>query len=224
MDRDFVLAVFQSHGEQASALERLLEDAQGWDALLEDERLFQAVIDSPSVALFSPALYFYVLVRRVLNNAGLESRELADYIAIVLIHCLESHELHETAWPRLYWIDLLESLEHVTGRDRFYKILDWANLALFITGVFPDYIEKRVARCGAPSLPFYESVGASCYRMVQGHALADEFNLKSVFSALGDAFSVARQALNVLRDRMIFIKYPMGLDTWGAPSENKPPF
>lgn len=216
-DRDFIFSVFLECGESQAVLERLAEDS--YDSLLDDERLFQAITDSPAVVPFSSALYFYVLARRALSSAGLESRNLADYVAIVLMNYLELHEFAQEGWPHLYWTDFLEDLEGLKGRERFYKILDWANFALFITGVFPDYVEKRVNRSGAPPLSFYESVGASCFRMAEGHALADEFNLRGVFPELGGGFPLARQALNVLRDRMIFIRYPIELDVWGAEPE-----
>jgi len=218
-DRDFVFSVFLESGESPEVLEQLAEDSQAYDSLLEDERLFQAIVDSPVVVPFSSALYFYVLARRALSRFGLDSRDLADYVAVVLMNYLEPHESVQDGWPHLYWVDFLESLEGLEGGERFYKTLDWANSALFITGVFPDYVEKRVNRSGAPSLSFYESVGASCFRMVEGHALAGEFNLREVFSALGEGFSRARQALNVLRDRMIFIRYPIEIDVLGGEQE-----
>ena len=208
--------MFLESGESLAVLEQMAEDSEGYDSLLEDERLFQAIVDSPAVLPFSSALYFYVLVRRALSSAGLNSRDLADYVAVVLMNYLDSDEVTQKNWPHLYWSDFLEGLEGLEGRERFYKTLEWANTALFITGVFPDYVQRRVNRSGAPSLGFYDSVGASCFRMVGGHMLADEFNLQGVFSALGERFSLAREALNLFRERMIFIKYPPHFDAWGA--------
>ncbi|HCR36804.1 MAG TPA: hypothetical protein DIU37_01495 [Opitutae bacterium] len=207
-DYEFIHATFIRAGESEETLETLFSDQASRDLLLDDARLFQEIIDCPKLLLFSPSLYFYVLVRHVFLDVGLEGRALADYVAAVLEHFLSEEDNPKN----LYWVDFCESIERGNPTDCFYKTLDWANAALLMTGVFPDFIAQREQRRGAPSLDFYESAAASCYRMAGGHSMALELNLNEVLAMLSEAFPLARKGLNAMRDRLIFIRQPWPLD------------
>ena len=64
----------------------LLVDDATRDAVLESDKLFQALLDAHAPLPVSPRLYFYALTRRVLAH---HDRAVADYIASVLAEFLE---------------------------------------------------------------------------------------------------------------------------------------
>ena len=68
----------QSHSE---ALYTLFKDRESLIALVEHDTLFEAIIDNAYPLSISPELYFFVLVRRALIEAGItESSERASLL------------------------------------------------------------------------------------------------------------------------------------------------
>src|SRR5512143_95268 len=59
---------------------------EGIDALLDDERLPQALLDRRQGMHASLALVSYVLVRHALLRAGEKDRAIADYVACIFMH------------------------------------------------------------------------------------------------------------------------------------------
>ncbi len=72
-----------------------------------------------------------------------------------------------------------------------------------MTGIFPENIERRRSRRGAPGCSFYEEVGRASYRAVAGHEVARHRGLTDVFNGLAEQFHEVRLALNQLADRLL---------------------
>ncbi|HYW13432.1 MAG TPA: hypothetical protein VE871_15840, partial [Longimicrobium sp.] len=78
------------------------------------------------------------------------------------------------------------------------------NFALWLGGIFPDFITHRVQRRGAPPLSYYDELGAAGFRMAAGSGLALRHGLGDVLVNAADRFQDVRSALNSLSDTLFF--------------------
>ena len=78
------------------------------------------------------------------------------------------------------------------------------NFSLWLTGVFPDFIEGRVRRRGAPPIEYYERMGKAGYAMASEAPEAATMGVGSVFSEVSHRFARVRVALNRISDRYLF--------------------
>ncbi|HAM73822.1 MAG TPA: hypothetical protein DCM86_19500, partial [Verrucomicrobiales bacterium] len=85
-DVDFITEVLGSRGAGASSscLTQLLADESSRDLLLDDDSLLAALLEHRGCLKVSSHLYFYVMVRHALRRAGIDQREVADYVAELL--------------------------------------------------------------------------------------------------------------------------------------------
>lgn len=191
-------------------LESFFEERNSLLAVLEEDKLFKAIIEMPYPLGVSAELYFFVLVRRSLTEAGIEDARIADYVAATLA-------LHATANPMAgafpdrpdtdftYQMDFLEAMEGLSAYDRFFLQVQCGNQFMVLTGLFPKFLENRAHRRGAPGLRYYESVARQAFLSAGEHPLADEFDLRNLYPRLADCFNETRQALNRMADDYLFL-------------------
>jgi hypothetical protein len=103
-----------------------------------------------------------------------------------------------------YVVDILDDLNLSSGSRRFKVMVHLGNYALWLVGVFPDYIAARRLRKGGPGIEYYELLGQRGYQMASDHELADRLGLEPVFRAAAERFTQARRALNRLSDQLLF--------------------
>jgi hypothetical protein len=134
----------------------------------------------------------------------------ADYVAEVLA---EFSQLQRLSHPRAggegafeYLHEMLEALERLEHEERFAMQCHIGNYALFQAGLFPGRVQRRVERRAAPGFRFYEELGSAHFRLAGGHWLARRMDLAPVYSILGEAFHVARLALNHLSEKLLFLE------------------
>lgn len=209
-DYAFVATILPVRNEGAAGLIRLLEDADDLDRLLDHPRLFRAVLDLPNCLTVSLRFYFYVLVRNALLRESIRDRDVADYVAEVLA---EFSLLQRLSRPKPdgegtldYLHEMMDALERMESADRFAMQCHIGNFALFQSGIFPSRVLHRVERRAAPGFRFYEELGSAHFRMAGGHWLARRMDLVSVYATLGEAFHVARLALNHLSAKLLFLE------------------
>ncbi len=210
-DATFLISTLSASTNDATILERLLVDGDMLDRLLDHPALFRALLEHPGQLPISPRLFFYVVVRHVLKDAGLDDRELADYVASVLDTFSDADKAFPTSptgqRTPLYVCDVMEKIAQANHTERFLLTVQLANQALFFSGIFPEHIRYRARRHAAPDLEFYDSVGTAQFRAAGGHRLAHEFQLDHVFALLGQSFTRARQALNTCAERLLFFTH-----------------
>src|SRR5688500_7919776 len=139
---------------------RLLEDGDSFDVLLDDPRLYRAVLDLKGCLKVSLRFYFYVLVRHALMREEIKDRDVADYVAELLsefaIHqrwrCSPVSEPH----PMAYLHEMVAALDQCEGEKRFEMQAHIGNYALFLAGIFPSHLVRRMERRGAAGVSFYE--------------------------------------------------------------------
>lgn len=205
-DMDFLVSVLAASDGDLSALTKLFSDPEAMDVILDDERLFRALLERPDCLKVSRHFYFYVLVRHVLRRSGLEDRGLADYVAEMLAEfAIEEarRALDAEGRPMDYLVEMLAALEKADDRTRFLIRAHIGNHSLFFSGVFPDRVRHRAQYRGAPELAYYESLGSASYRVAGDHQLAQRMELSPIFVKLAEGFHSIRLALNAMSDRLV---------------------
>lgn len=208
-DIDFIVSALHPKVSGAEALLNLLADEESRDLILDDEKLFRAVLEDPGCLRISPHFYFYILVRNVFRRSGLSERQLADYVAELLAEFSRTENTEFRAGrgkpPLHYVVDMLATIEQADDVTSFYIRAYIGNHSLFLTGVFPERIRYRSQRSGAPGLSYYEEIGRASYRAASNHRLAEKYNLTQIFDTLGERFNVTRRALNDLGERLLML-------------------
>jgi len=202
-----VLLLSRGSAHRRAALERRLQ-AEGPDALLDSSELLERLLAVRTVLVPSEALFFYVLVRHTLQRAGIDDRELADYLASMLLDFGRRDRAWRVDWnddqQHRYLVDIVMDLEASEGERRFRVMVHLGNYALWLAGLFPDYIAARHLRKGGPDVTYYDALGRRGFGLASDHALADRYGLDGVLRTAAERFPSVRGALNGLSDRVLF--------------------
>jgi hypothetical protein len=205
-DIDFIVTALGKKPSDAAFLTQLFADPSARDLILDDEKLFHALLEQRGCLRVSSHFYFYVLVRTVLHRSGIDDRGVADYVAEVLtefslnerLRCTVASQQH----PMEYFFEMLAALQQADDRTTFCIRTHMGNHSLFLSGVFPERIRFRAERRGFPDLKYYEQLGRTSFRVARDHRLAQQYELAQIFDVLSERFEPARRALNDLADRI----------------------
>ena len=194
-------------GNRAQAVRgRMATD--GIDALLDDPALAEKLSSTDHLTVPSPALFLYVAVRHALLGVGIDSSRLSDYLGALLLEFGLAKRAHRIALyddaSFEYLTDLLIHLGAHSDRREFLLRAHLGNYALWLAGIFPEYITARQRRKGGPGLSYFESLGARGFHLASDHRLARQFDLEDVFTAAADSFPALRVALNRVSDAWMF--------------------
>jgi hypothetical protein len=205
-DIDFILSVLGAKIETAECLIKLLADEESRDLILDDEALFQAVLERSGCLRVSSRFYFYILVRHIFHRAGIEDRSVADYVAEVLTEFSRAERARCVVpgqkAPLDYLFEMLTALKEADERTSFHIRVHIGNHSLFLSGVFPERIRKRAEDRGFPGLSYYEGLGRTQYRMASDHRLARHYAMERVLNTLAERFETTRTALNDISERL----------------------
>lgn len=197
---------------RAKVADRLREE--GLDTILDDPRTLNAILtadhDAPS------ALVFYLLVRHALLEGGIDDRTLADYISALLIEFGKEDRAFridpDEPGRLLYLVDMVAAMDSPDGRRQFLVRTHLGNYALWLSGIFPDFVTARVHRRGAPGIEYFEEMGATGYRLAADTPTATDHGLDGLFRLASDTFPDLRVALNRVSDRYFFPTSPGAVD------------
>lgn len=213
-DLRFIDRVLSCDKSESSALESLLSDDQERDRILDHPALFDAVLEDTEVVEISTHFYFYVLVRRVLKEGGIDDCEVADYVAGVLAEYMRAPRRNSRGFDRnaayFYVSDAFAHIDRASKSERFFIRVRVANMSLVITGLFEDHLLHRVERRAALSPAVYADIGRSQYDRVSHHALARVFDLEGVFGVLAHEFDSIQSGIKDLKERLLFLGDSMG--------------
>ena len=185
---------------------RLAND--GIDAILDDPALPIALVRSSTGAHASLPLFTYVMVRHALRRLGEGDRSLADYLSAVVVHfgardrSARVGESDDQIYAAL--TDLLNDVNDPDARRSFLVRAHLGNYALWLSGIFPDFVEQRRWNRGGPQLEYYEEMGRRGFQLAAEHRLAEEHGLAPLYAAAADRFGLLRLALNSLSDWLFF--------------------
>lgn len=206
-DAQFVARLVAADGDELTAIERDLAD-HGIDAVLDHPRLPEALLRQGAGGRASLPLFAYVIVRHALRRLGEEDRALADYVASIVMH----FGFRDRAW-RIGASDdevydtlaaLLGDVQDPDGRRSFLVRAHLGNYALWLSGLFPDFIEHRRWRKGGPDLDYYEDLGRRGFQLAADHRLANDHGLATLYATAAERFGLLRSALNDVSDALFF--------------------
>jgi hypothetical protein len=204
-----VLALTRGDAARRARCERLLLE-EGPDRLLDDPALLAALLAIRSLVVPCAALFGYVSVRHTLLSGGVDDRELADYLAALMLE-FGDHDRHSRVRQTddesyHYLVDIVAGLAEndEAGERGFLLQAHLGNYSMWLAGLFPDLIAARRTRAGGPDLPYYDELGRHGYELASRHRLAEHFGVAAIFRAAADRFPAVRVALNRLSDRVFF--------------------
>lgn len=181
---------------------------QGLDTLLDDAAVLRGLVRGGRVSTAPAPLVFYVTVRHALLQREIHDRQLADYTAAVLLEFAMAGRAHRVdggeGEPFYYLADILAALQQARGEREFLLRVHLGNFALWLGGIFPDFVTSRVQRRGAPPLSYYDELGAAGFRMAAGSGLALRHGMGDVLVNAAERFRDVRGALNSLSDTLFF--------------------
>ncbi|HEX6643723.1 MAG TPA: hypothetical protein VF037_03545 [Gemmatimonadales bacterium] len=202
-----IVLLARGSAARRALLERRLA-AEGPDALLDSPELPERLLAVRSIVVPSERLFVYVMLRHALLQAGLDDRDLADYMAALVLDFGRKDRAWRVDWNddarHTYLVDILADLEASNGERRFKVMAHLGNYAIWLAGLFPDYIAARRLRRGGPDLSYYDSLGRRGFGMASDHVLADHFGLEGVFRTTAERYPEIRGALNVMSERYFF--------------------
>jgi hypothetical protein len=206
-DAQLAARVLADSGLELAELEGKLSN-EGIDALLDDPRLPAALLRHPRAARASFTLFAYVMIRHALRRAGEGDRGLADYVTSIVVHfgfrdrARRVSPGDDEVYDAIY--KLCEDLNDPDARRAFLVRTHLGNYALWLSGLFPDFIEQRRWRRGGPDLDYYEEMGRKGFQLAADHRIAEEHGLTALYASAADRFSVIREALNGVSDSLFF--------------------
>ncbi|MFQ6113430.1 MAG: hypothetical protein ACE5NG_04990 [bacterium] len=209
-DFSFIVDSLAEDRKNKVALTDLLTDEQTRDEVLDHELLFQKVIRRTGFSKISPNLYFYILTRRVFLEHSLDDRNMADYVASMLAEFCSVRRTHSISNFHTkmyhYLADMMMDFIDASSWEAFLIRSHMGNYALFLTGIFPDYVyRKSTYGRKAPGFDYYEKMGSSSYRWASQHKLAMKYSLVEILANLAQQFRHVRIALNKLTDNYMVI-------------------
>lgn len=206
-DLDFIKATLAHTSNDSVALESLILDPEILDSILDNAALKNAIQNQIQPLQISAHLYFYVLVRHTLLNSDLDDRNLADYVASLLVAFTREDRqkklLPEIDGPLHYLVDIITEIEKADYYHRFFLYTHLGNQTLFLSGLFPHFIKQREQRRAAPGIRYYESMGRSHFKAARNHPLAKEFGMQDLYDGLYQSFHHTRKALNALSETLL---------------------
>jgi hypothetical protein len=182
-------------------------ESDGVDGLLDDPRTLNALLTEEDVRS-RPELVFYVLVRQSLLERGIDDPVAADYVASMLLRFGQrrrAYRISESGTEEYrYLVDLTGRLRSAGPGEAFLLRAHMGNFALWLSGMFPDFLDARVRRRGAPPIAYYESVGSAGYQLASESPQAEALGVSHPLASVGKHFSRVRAALNRLSDRYLW--------------------
>ncbi|MCZ6677652.1 MAG: hypothetical protein O7E52_10410 [Candidatus Poribacteria bacterium] len=182
------------------------------ESMLNSESLFHKIRDQSQLILaISPFLLFSVLLRRSLvDQRILGDKRVINYIANLLSLFVREDRLHRIhrsdKQTHQYLTDMIQEAVNADARRQFLIYSHIGNYSLYLTGLFPQWIEYRRRYKNRPvSTQFYINFGREYYERASAHAMAREYELDEVFFRLSIMFEVYKEALNHLAKQYLVL-------------------
>lgn len=203
-DLRFLIDNFPGPGGSYEEIARLVHELPTTvESMLDSDFVLDRILASRELLLdISPFLLFNVMLRRTLGGRRTkDERSIINYLANLLSLFIRTERMQRVAaddqHTHGYLVSMIEEAEEADPRRKFLIYAHIGNFALFLTGMFPEWIEHR-HRYGRRTVnrKFYSDFGRTYFDMAAGHPLAEEYRLDSVFFRLALMFDDYQQAMN----------------------------
>ena len=201
-DLDFLVDALSRETRDRAPLRELTADPDALDRLLDDPALFARLLRAPRLLDVSPYFFYYVLVRRAFLDHGIDHRHASDYVGALLSYHVQARPARPREGGVVYLVDLVGAMaEARTPDDAFVLQTQIGDVALYLAGLFPDWIYHRETYGRRPvGLDYYERMGSAHWRAASRTAAAQRYDLCDVLEFMAECFPELRQALNDLVD------------------------
>ncbi len=212
-DLAFIIENFPQPGRSYEEIAQILDELPSTlESTLSSDYLFQQVCGRAQRLLaVSPFLLFNVLLRRTLTDhrAG-PGRKVTNYLANMLALFVRTERLYRIEpYDRdthEYLVEMMEEAREADARRQFLIYSHIGNYALFLTGLFPQWIDHRYRSKRRPiDAKYYVDMGSTHFHQAAAHGLARVYGLDDVFLRLSLRFEHYKSALNHIASRHLFI-------------------
>lgn len=187
-DCHYIVQLLSRTPAEESSLRRLLHDPSSLLLLLDDPRLEKAIDDKSFRG--SLELLFFLLIKKKLCQEGFYRRPIAFYLTQLLVQ-MQREEKKSPHWQVLF--SLFQNLFtfSLDSEKLFTLLKKIGDRALFLSGFFPEALEKR----WRTPLAKIEKVGSSSYRMASLTEQAYQSGIADTLFAISQEFPLYREAL-----------------------------
>ncbi len=216
-DRDlrYIIEHFPLPGRSYEEIARMILTLPSTlESLLSSEYLYRKIYEREELILqISPFLFFNVLLRRAAKGSETrKDRKIINYIANLLSIFIRTErlykvELHDTLTTD-YMFELITQAASADPRRQFLIYSHIGNFSLFITGLFPQWVEYRHRFKKRPlNLEHYVNYGRTYFQRASEHPMAREFGLDDVFLRMAMLFEVYKDLLNdIARNHLVSLR------------------
>jgi len=203
-DARFLIEKFPGPGRSYEEIAGLIDALPlTLESSLNSDWLYESIFDQKQKLLdISPFLLFSVLLRRCWDGSpGAEDRKVLNYLANLLSLFVHGDRMHRVQSPdheeQTYLTALIEEALQADSRRRFLIHSHIGNYSLFLTGIFPHWVDHRHRYRKRPaSVRTYVDFGSGYFQQASTHGLAREYGLQGVFLRLAMMFDEYRALLN----------------------------
>ena len=212
-DLQFLIENFPKPGRSYEEIAQLIDRLPtAVESMLNSESLFNKIRDRSLLILeISPFLFFSVLLRRsLMDQRILGDKKVINYIANLLSLFVKADRLYRIhrndKQTHHYLTDMVQEAATADTRRQFLIYSHIGNYSLYLTGIFPQWIEYRRRYKNRPvGAQFYIDFGREYYDRASEHAMAREYDLGEVFFRLSIMFEVYKEALNHLAKQYLVL-------------------
>ncbi len=138
----------------------------------------------------------------------LHDRDVVTYLANMLGAFTSSARVHritaDDAGAVRYVVDMIAEAQRSDSERVFHIYCHIGNFSLFLTGMFPEYIEARHRYAHRPAtLAHYVQFGRTYYGLASDHRFARRHRLDDTLYKLSSGFETWRKSLAVLNSRYL---------------------
>lgn len=212
-DLALIIESFPQPGRSYEAIAQILDELPSTlESTLSSDYLFQQVCGRAQRLLdVSPFLLFNVLLRRTLaDHRSGPGRKVTNYLANMLALFVRTERLYRIEpydqKTYEYLVEMIEEAQEAGARRQFLIHSHIGNYALFLTGLFPQWIDHRFRFKRRPvDAKYYVDMGSTHFHRAATHGLARDYGLEDVFLRLSLRFEHYKGALNQIASRYLFI-------------------
>ncbi|MFB6356275.1 MAG: hypothetical protein ABEJ65_07150 [bacterium] len=132
-----------------------------------------------------------------------DDHRLIEYLVSMLRDFVETESLFQLPIDDedryRYFMDMIEKALESDKQESFKIFCHIGNYSLFLTGVFPDWIQHRHEFKNRPlDLDSYREYGVTYFQRAAKHDMAERWELDDVLTKLHRGYDVARGGLNLI--------------------------
>jgi hypothetical protein len=202
-DLRFLIDHFPEPGKNLEEIATVLHQFPNTlDSMLDSEYVAVQILNRRDELLnISPFLLFNVLLRRTLGRPrGSTDRSVVNYLANLLALFVHSDRVHritrDDRQTYEYLFDMVAAAAEADPQREFLLHSHIGNYALYLTGMFPGWIEYRHRYRRRPvNMDYYIDMGRAHFQQAATHRLAGEFGMDAVLFRLAVMFDTYRSGI-----------------------------